>query len=200
MDISFSQVSLIRLVKDFLPCFLHLILVAAILSSVSLQLITLNHLALASLLLCGLSCMTLSHLRTQIRWADSEISICRSLLAPLLPIGTCGGSPGLLVISSSGGPIKVLHPRITPRFMSKGGQELCFMTQGRGGVTQKSLKKFTFLCDGRASPLIWRGCTLRHIPAHSPVHFPTLCHFPSLCAHLFSMYCCPLLPSLANAP
>ncbi len=30
--------------------------------------------------------MTLSHLRTQIRWADSEISICRSLLAPLLPV------------------------------------------------------------------------------------------------------------------
>src|SRR6266702_2858010 len=50
-------------------------------------------------------------------------------------------------------------------------------------VTQKSLKKFTFFCDRRAGPLIQRRCTLRHIPACSPVYFPTLCHFPSLCAH-----------------
>src|SRR6266702_4730729 len=83
---------------------------------------------------------------------------------------------------------------------SQGGSGTLFHDPRRGGVTQKSLKKFTFFCDGRAGPLIQRGCTLHHIPACSLVHFPTLCHFPSLCAHSFSMYCCPLLPSLANAP
>jgi hypothetical protein len=78
------HVALIRLVKDLL----RLILVAVILSVVSLSLITLFHLVLTSWSVCCLSflCMTLSHLITQMRWLASDIRIRKSLVLPFVLI------------------------------------------------------------------------------------------------------------------
>ena len=59
-----------------------LMIVAVILSLVSLLLIAFSHLATISLPSCLFSCITLSHLRTHIRWAASDISIWSSLVAP----------------------------------------------------------------------------------------------------------------------
>ena len=59
--------------------------IAITLSSVSLELIAWNQRAWISLSLCVFSCITLLHLRTQIRCVDSAIRICRRREAPQLP-------------------------------------------------------------------------------------------------------------------
>jgi hypothetical protein len=70
-----------------------LILVAIILSEVSLSLITFIHLALTSCSECCLLFlwMTLSHLSTHIRWLASDIRICSSLVRPfvLVKVALC---------------------------------------------------------------------------------------------------------------
>ena len=62
------------------------ILVAVILSIVSLSFIALVHLALISWSVCCtlFLCITRSHLSTQIRWLASDIRICRSLVRPFV--------------------------------------------------------------------------------------------------------------------
>ena len=61
--------------------------------------------------------MTLSHLRTQIRCVASDTSICRSLVAPLLPTGIPCSSSG----SSSWGlwvlAVRFPHPRAIPKLI-----------------------------------------------------------------------------------
>src|SRR5258708_20439530 len=77
-----SQVCLIR----WVVCLSYLIFVAVILSSVSRVLIIFSHcvLTLFSVCMWGGSQTTLSHLRTQMRWAASEIRICRSHWIPCI--------------------------------------------------------------------------------------------------------------------
>jgi hypothetical protein len=59
-----------------------LIIVAMIRSHVSRSFIFLSHLAFISSFEWMFSCIVLSHLRTQIRCADSDISICSSRVFP----------------------------------------------------------------------------------------------------------------------
>jgi len=71
------------------PSFL-LTLVAVILLIVSLSLITRSHLPLISSSECSFAWVTLSHLSTQIRYADSEMMICKSRVGPLrTPLPFC---------------------------------------------------------------------------------------------------------------
>ena len=75
-----SQVAFTSWVKGLSFFF---IMVTMIFSLVSLLFIALYHLDPTSLLECVFSCITLSHLSTQIKWVASEIVIWRSLVAPL---------------------------------------------------------------------------------------------------------------------
>ena len=54
---------------------------------------------------------------TQIRCAASEIRIWSSLVAPFLPATVHGGPLGLTSAFSGCGPIRLLQPRIIPRFI-----------------------------------------------------------------------------------
>ena len=63
-----------------------LILVAIILSMVSLLLIFRIHLALISRVVLFLFCIMFSHLNTHIRWLAFETRICSSLICPFISI------------------------------------------------------------------------------------------------------------------
>ena len=73
-----SQVFTTRLVN----LSFHFILVAFILSSVSLLLMTWSHRLLTLLLLWGVSCIIPSHCSTQMRYTDLERGICRRQVRP----------------------------------------------------------------------------------------------------------------------
>src|SRR5258708_4803381 len=106
----------------------RLILVAASLSSVSLEFMTPNHLVVISCTVCsfGGSGMVLSHLRTHIRWAASESRIWRRRPVPRVLV--CG-SVFPPVAGSLGGPTEgrviVPHPRMMPRLISGHGVSAC---------------------------------------------------------------------------
>ena len=76
-----SQVSSTRFVNWWV-LLVFVVLVTFTLSVVSLSLITWYHLARISPLWSSFSCMTLSHLRTQIRYTDSDRMIWRSCVGP----------------------------------------------------------------------------------------------------------------------
>jgi hypothetical protein len=84
----------------FLKFWSLLILVAVILSAVILLFIALFHLIVISCNVCFFWWMTLSHLRTQIRWLASDIRIWRSLVIPCASVNDRSSSFGwsLLVI------------------------------------------------------------------------------------------------------
>jgi len=113
-----SQVSTTSLVN---PSFL-LIIVAFILSVVSLSLIARSHLVLISLSVSIFSCITLSHLRTQMRYADSEMMIWRSQVGPWSVFRLCCG---LFPSLSFGCTFMQPHPRIIPRSISGQGVFRC---------------------------------------------------------------------------
>ncbi len=96
------------------------ILVAAILSLVSLLLIALYHLAWVSFLVSCFPWMTCSRLITHIRWADSEIRIWSSLMAAFFFLSSLRSGTLSLILP---GVCRLPHPRIIPRFIS--GQDCC---------------------------------------------------------------------------
>ena len=72
--------------------------------------------------------MTLSHLKTQIRWAASDSKICRRRLAPLLlALRLMVSLSFRFSWCSSVGGAMVPHPRMIPRFIS--GQGICVCGQ-----------------------------------------------------------------------
>ena len=90
--------------------------VAMILSSVSLALMALNHLATISSVLCELPFITRSHLRTQMRCADSETRICNSLSFPFLSLlfWELSSSSSFVFCSVTSGGVRFPQPRIVP--------------------------------------------------------------------------------------
>jgi hypothetical protein len=104
------HVPMTRLVCSFLLN----IFVAVILSVFSLSFIALIHVLMVSLQDLNVSSMVLSHRRVHIRYVASDISIHRSLVAPLLWVHMlfCWGF-GVLTI-------RVSQPRVVPMFI--GGQ------------------------------------------------------------------------------
>ena len=101
------------------------IFVAAILSHVSLSFIFLSHLALISSSEWTSSWIILSHRRTHIRWADSEMSICRRRVFPFWTVLVRGFlsfcSWGLFLFTMFRHPI----PSIIPILMSGHGVSWC---------------------------------------------------------------------------
>jgi hypothetical protein len=89
--------------------------VAITLSSASRMLIARSQRAWISLSLCVLSCITLSHRRTQMRWIDSAIRIWRRREAPQLVL-FCGVWFTLWICSGSAGRGRWMdpHPSATP--------------------------------------------------------------------------------------
>ena len=144
-----------------------LMTVAIILSSVSRLFIALNHLNSASSGECSTSWITLSHLRTQIRCAASDISIWRSRVAPLcLRVG--------LAFHASWSPVLATrhpHPRMVPISMSGHWMSLCghisfamFQMAFAGPALQFSsmCSIFSVLLHGVHSPLSWNPWILNH--------------------------------------
>ena len=74
---------------SFLNLLVLTIFVVVVLLMVSLSLIAQYHLALISPSVRGFSCITLSHLRTQIRYADSDRMIWKSLVGPQCIVFCC---------------------------------------------------------------------------------------------------------------
>ena len=99
------------------------IIVAVILSSVSLLFIALYHLISTSSGECVFSCMTLLQCITQIRWAASETVIWRSLDAPRRRV--CGASVSWFQLS--GFADRHPQPMIVPRLSA--GQ--CILSCGQ---------------------------------------------------------------------
>ena len=109
-----SQVFITSVVK----LFSLLIFDAVILSTVSRSLIACIHFRFILFSVCRLPCMTLSHLSVQMRYADSDMMICRRRVGPLSAWFPC--CPG-----ASLGPLSDLsdilpQPRMVP--MSIAGQ------------------------------------------------------------------------------
>ena len=102
------------LLTFFLDFSSRLIFVAVILSLVSLVLMARSHLWYVSFAVCICSCMTRSHLRTHIRWADSDTRIWRSRFLPsLILLGGRAFSRGL-----ASGMARLPHPMIVPMEIS----------------------------------------------------------------------------------
>ena len=101
---------------EVLPLF---IFVAVILSSVSLALMALNHLDSISSRLCIRSFITRSHLRIQIRCADSDTRICNSLSFPFfsLLLREISSSSSSSVGSYSSGVDRFPQPKMVPKFI-----------------------------------------------------------------------------------
>jgi hypothetical protein len=98
-----SQVLTTRLVNtSFL-----MTLVAFILSMVSLSFIARSHLVLISSLVRIFPWITLSHLSTQVRYADSESSICRRRDGPCIGFFLAGGSSLPSLVSAC----RLMHPQ-----------------------------------------------------------------------------------------
>jgi hypothetical protein len=102
-----------------------LIFVAIMQSQFNLSLMAHSHLALVSLFVCYLFHIILSHLNTHVRWAVSEIRICRSLEASLCLIGVCGWRGASLLFALCLG--KLMHPApiIMPRSILGHCSRLC---------------------------------------------------------------------------
>ena len=96
-----------------------MIFVVVTLSMVSLLLIARYHLALISPSVRSFSCITLSHLRTQITYADSDRRIWKSWVGPWCVIFCCLHWPFLLIRSSR--RVMLPYPSIIPSVISGQG-------------------------------------------------------------------------------
>jgi len=112
-----SQVFTTRLVN----LLFLLIFVAVILSLVSLLLMFRSHRFLISFSCRRFSWMTLLHHRVHMRYADSEMSICRSRVGPwcVVFLSLCS-----FVCSFSGRALMQPQPRTVPRWISGQGRDL----------------------------------------------------------------------------
>jgi len=112
--------------------------VAVILSSVSLLLMACSHRLSTSVSVWSVRFMAFSHLRTQIKCADSEIIICRSLFCPECDTLSAGVAFAPCV---SCGVARLPHPRMDP--MSTSGHWLA-------GWGHQFLARFQMMFTGRA--------------------------------------------------
>jgi hypothetical protein len=87
---NFWRVSLHVFLIRFVYVLSCMIFVAVILSHVSHLLIFLCHLVFISSSVCSSLWIILSHLRTHMRWADSDIRICRRCVLPFWIAKVCG--------------------------------------------------------------------------------------------------------------
>jgi len=108
---------------SFLNLSVLVIFVAVTLSMVSHSLIARSHLALISLSVRGFSCMTLSHRRAHIRYADSDRIIWSSRVGPWRV--TFLRRRRVLFLALPGWRVILPHPRIVPRVISGHGIFLC---------------------------------------------------------------------------
>ena len=100
-----------------------MIFVAVTLSMVSLLLIARYHLALISPSVGSFSCITLSHLRTQITYADSDRRIWKSRVGPWCVVFRC--LRWLCLLIHSGRRVMLPHPSIIPSVISGQGMFRC---------------------------------------------------------------------------
>ena len=144
--------------------------VAVILSSVSLLFIALSHLDVASSFEWVISWITLSHQRTHIRWAASEINICRSRVAPLC--FTEGPVFWLFLLSwLASAVLRHKHPSIVPRLISGHRMSVCghmffawFQTVEAWPTSHYRSVCFMFsiVAHGLHIPLWWKSWMLNH--------------------------------------
>ena len=100
-----------------------MIFVVVTLLMVSLLLIAQYHLALISPSVRSLSCITLSHLRTQIKYADSDRRIWKSWVGPWCVIFHC--LHWLFLLTRSSRRVMLPHPSIVPSIISGQGMFRC---------------------------------------------------------------------------
>jgi len=125
MGISISFLSIGSQVPSasFVNSLVLMIFVAVTLSMVSLLLITQYHLALISLFMMGFSCMTLSHLRTQIRYTDSDRRIWKCWVGAWCVLFCC--HHWLFPLNLPGCRVMLPQPSIIPTMISGHGMFQC---------------------------------------------------------------------------
>ena len=108
---------------SFIKVLFLLIFIAVTLLMVSCLLIMQYHLILISSSDIGFSCITLSHLRTHIKYADLDRRIWRRQVGPWCIVFFC--HCGWYPLGLSDCRLMHLHPRIVPRVISGHGKFLC---------------------------------------------------------------------------